>query len=156
MTFAVRATLAVSLAIGAFVPSLGRATVLSPQPTERVEELCEGAATQVETLTCYLDAATKSRADVERAFEQNLRKAIALDRDFNADARLHRAPRSSLAAHLKASQAAWLRYSHWQCSFEGSSSVGGSGTDILEAACHYRLYSQRLSELRAAGQLLNR
>jgi len=43
-----------------------------------------------------------------------------------------------------------------QCSFEGDSSFGGSGTDILDAACHYRLNSQRLSELNAAYELLNR
>jgi len=56
---------------------------------------------------------------------------------------------------LEASQAAWLRYSACQCAFEGGSSFGGSGTDVLEAECHYRL-SLRIAELRAAAKLLRR
>ena len=156
MTFAVRAILALCLAVGASVPSSGRASVIPAQSTKRLEARCEGASTQVETENCYTAAAERSRAEVERAFERNLRTAAAMDSDFNAYARGRHILGSILAQQLKASQAAWLRYSQSQCSFEGGSSFGGSGTDILEAACHYRLNSQRLLELKAAAQLLNR
>jgi uncharacterized protein YecT (DUF1311 family) len=156
MTFALRAALAVSLAIGVSVPSLGQATVLSPQATKRADEPCGSEATQAETLACYLNASEKSRAEVERAFKLNSGIAIHADEDWNTDAQVDRLHRSRLTEQLKVSQAAWLRYSHFQCSFEGWTSHGGSGTGILEAACHYRLNSQRLIDLRAAGRLLNR
>jgi uncharacterized protein YecT (DUF1311 family) len=57
---------------------------------------------------------------------------------------------------LEASQAEWLKYSDAQCSFEGETSFGGSGTDILAAQCHDRLNIRRISELNAAYALINR
>jgi len=155
MTFAVRAALAASLTIGASGPGLAGATVPPAQANDSLQERCTGASTQAETLGCYAAAAAKSRAEVERAFERNLQTARALDREWNAHAS-HHILGSVLRKQLKVSQAAWLSYSQSQCSFEGGSSFGGSGTDILDAACHYRLNSQRLSELNAAYKLLNR
>jgi len=43
-----------------------------------------------------------------------------------------------------------------QCALEGGVAFGGSGTDILEAQCRYRLNVIRLSELQAAIRLLER
>jgi uncharacterized protein YecT (DUF1311 family) len=133
MKFSVRATLAVSLAIGASVPGPGRAMAPPAQATTPLEEQCEAASTKAETESCYVAAAAKARAEVERAFERELRTAIAQDIEFNAFARLHHMPGSTLAVQLNASQAAWRRYSQSQCSFEGGSSFGGSGTDIIDA-----------------------
>jgi uncharacterized protein YecT (DUF1311 family) len=154
MTFPVRAILAIVLVIGSSVPALAAGVVASREATDRLERRCDGASTQAETLGCYLAAAAKSRADVDRAFRRNLRTSIKLDRQFNAFARSKGIAGSSLSAQLKASQSAWIRYSQSQCSFEGGSSFGGSGTDILDAACHYRLNSKRSAELKAAGKFL--
>ena len=65
-------------------------------------------------------------------------------------------PSPSLVERLKLSQTAWLQYSDVQCGFEGETSFGGSGTDILNAECRYRMNSNRLKELEAARQLLER
>ncbi|HEY1606520.1 MAG TPA: lysozyme inhibitor LprI family protein [Allosphingosinicella sp.] len=156
MTFALLAILSALLAIGTSgVPVLGGGTVPSAHAADRLEAGCE-PPTEVEREICYRAAAARSRGEVERAFERNLRTATALDREWNAFAQAHRIRGSSLAGQLKASQAAWLSYSQSQCSFEGGTSRGGSGTDILEAACHYRLNSHRLSELQEDRKLLNR
>ena len=117
---------------------------------------CGGAASQVAALGCFLAAAARSRADVEHAYQRDLRAAIRLDRAFDAFARRRRMPAASLAAQLRASQAAWLTYARSQCGFEGGSSFGGSGTDLLEAACRDRLNRQRLAELEKAAGLLKR
>jgi uncharacterized protein YecT (DUF1311 family) len=151
MTFALRAVLAVSLALVA-MPSLGRTAELPPQQPAHLADPCEGAPTQLDAYGCYRDSADKSRAEVERAFERSLRTATRLD----ADARRRHMPRSMLAAQLRASQAAWRSYSKAQCALEGGASFGGSGTDVLEAACRYRLNAQRLAELKAADELLKR
>jgi len=126
---------------------LGLAGPLYAQPSKPTEQQCGGAATRAETLSCYLRAAARSRAEVDRAFERDVQRANALD---------HAASGSSLENGLRASQAEWIRYSNAQCSFEGQSSFGGSGTDILVAACQDRLNSARSSELNSARALLNR
>jgi uncharacterized protein YecT (DUF1311 family) len=156
MIWVVRATVAVFLVVGATVPAYASAMVGLAQPPNGLEKRCEETGSGLEKLNCYLGAAAKSRTKVERAFERNMQSAIALDRNFNAYAKSNKIPGSSLAADLKTSQAAWLRYSKSQCSFEGGSSFGGSGTDILEAICHHRLNLLRLSELNAAEKLLDR
>lgn len=145
------ASVAFALALAA-TPGLGWAAELaSPQPA-RQGDPCQGAATQLDAYGCYLDAAGQARVEVERAFAASLRTATRLD----ADARRHHMRGSKLAAQLRASQAAWLRHSRAQCAFEGATSFGGSGTDVLEAACRYRLNTSRLSDLKAADGLLNR
>ncbi|MES2057120.1 MAG: lysozyme inhibitor LprI family protein [Pseudomonadota bacterium] len=143
-------------AIGVSLPTMAPAAVLSPPATTQIVDRCDGAATNAERDGCYLDAARKLRAKVERSFERNLRTAVVLDRKFNAFAKAGHIHRSSLAVKLKTSQAEWLKYSQSQCSLEGGTSFGGSGTDSLEARCHYRLNALRLSELRATNHLLSR
>jgi uncharacterized protein YecT (DUF1311 family) len=130
--------------------------VRSAQPQNALEKRCEETGSGLEKFNCYLGAAANSRAKVEQAFERNLRSAIAFDRDFNGYAQSKNILGTSLAADLRQSQTAWRRYSKSQCSFEGGSSFGGSGTDILETICHHRLNLLRLYELNAAEKLLKR
>ena len=156
MTSKLRATLALSLAI-ANCPSGGAHAATVPGRTEdRAEAMCEAASPNAAKLGCYVGAAATARSEVERAFERSLRRAMAFDRDANSFARLHRTRSSILARQLRASQSAWSAYSRYECLFEGGSSFGGSGTDILEAACRCRLYKRRLAELDAAARLLDR
>ena len=126
------------------------------KPTKDAEKRCDAASTQIESLGCYLDAAATSRAAVRRAFHRDLQRAITRDRDFGAYAHAHGMLGLSLAQRLRISQVAWLKYSDVQCSLEGQSSLGGSGEDIHQAECHYRLNSGRLAELKATHELLNR
>ena len=114
----------------------------------RCEELSPNAAVGA----CYLAAAARERAKVERAFQQRVREAKAMDDGMGADPKLM-IPR--LAAHLRVSQAAWIRYVAAQCHFEGGARFGGSGTDMLRDECRYRLYKQRLAEFNAARDLMN-
>ena len=134
----------------------GQAEIASAQIVGRTEERCGEASSQAETFSCYFDLAVTSRAEVQRGFERNLQSAMAQDREFNAYSSAHGMLRASLAKRLRTSQAAWLQYSDAQCGFEGGSSSGGSGEDILDAACHYRMNSSRLKELEAARELLER
>lgn len=123
---------------------------------DRTKERCDGLAPQVRVLGCFLDAAKKSRLHVDRAFNRALRAAVALEKEQNAFARPRKLPTAVLVRDLKAAQAAWLSYSMSQCALEGGVAFGGSGTDILEAQCRYRLNVIRLSELQAAIRLLER
>jgi len=93
---------------------------------------------------------------VDRAFNRALQAAVALEKEQNAFARPRKLPIAVLVRDLKAAQAAWLSYSMSQCALEGGVAFGGSGTDILEARCRYRMNVIRLSELRAAIRLLER
>ncbi len=155
MNFLVRSIAAAFWAIG-----IGNPAVSKPPPSTQalypVVEQCKDTATQAETLSCLVAATARSHAALQRIYERDLRKALDLDSKFSAFAKDHHAVGSSLADHLRASQKAWLRYSQAQCALEGGSSFGGSGTDILEANCHYRHNSQRIAELNAAYVLLNR
>jgi uncharacterized protein YecT (DUF1311 family) len=86
-----------------------------------------------------------------------MQTALVLDKKFSAFTKAQHMPASSsLAKWLQSSQLAWVRYSQSQCAFEGGTSFGGSGTDILDAECHQRLNSKRIAELNAAYDLLNR
>lgn len=114
----------------------------------RCEEMSPNAAVGA----CYLAAAAREQAKVERAFQRRVREARAMDDRTGADPKLM-IPR--LAAHLRVSQAVWTRYVAAQCYFEGGTRFGGSGTDMLRDECRYRLYKQRLSELDAARDLMN-
>lgn len=107
-------------------------------------------------LGCFLDAAKKSRLQVDRAINQALQAAVAEEKQYNTFGRSRHLPNAVLVRDLKASQAAWLIYSKSQCALEGGVAFGGSGTDSLEALCRYRLNVIRLSELRAAIDLLKR
>ena len=148
--------LALSLVFGAPLPVCASPLAGSAQSQQGLSGPCEQAASGGETLDCYLKAAADSRAKVDLVFAQTLRSATDLDGDFNAYVPSTTKFRSSLAADLRKSQKAWLRYAHSQCSFEGGTSFGGSGTDILKAQCHYRQYQLRLAELNAVGELLKR
>jgi uncharacterized protein YecT (DUF1311 family) len=134
----------------------GQAEVASAQIVGRTEKRCSDASSQAETLSCYFDLAATSRAEVQRAFERNLQSAMAQDREFNAYSSAHGMLDASLVKRLRTSQAAWLQYSDAQCGFEGGSSSGGSGEDILDAACHHRMNASRLQELEAARELFER
>lgn len=154
MTIAVRAILALSLIAVAAVPASSNSG--PSHPADRVEQRCHNASPHAAMLSCYLASVATSQTLVQRAFVQNLRSAEDVDSQFNADAQLHNRSGSSLAGQLRTSQAAWLRYAASQCAFEGASSFGGSGTDILEAECRYRMNVARLRELKAATELLTR
>ncbi len=104
---------------------------------------------------CYLAAADRERIKVERVFRQRLREATTLDNSVVGPDASKPPYIPHLAAHLRLSQAAWMRYVGAQCTFEGGVSFGGSGTDMLRDECRYRLYKQRLAELIAARRLLN-
>ena len=126
---------------------------------ERTAEHCDDG-TQVEAEECFASAAVKSRGEVDREFERDLRNAAAFDASVRADPVMASHPMVgfglSLTEDLKVSQAAWVKYSNAQCMFEGRTSLGGSGTDILKAACHNRQNLSRLTELRAADKLARR
>ncbi|MBI5941085.1 MAG: DUF1311 domain-containing protein [Caulobacterales bacterium] len=143
------ATLVLALSV------LGPAKASRAFPTPAVDEVCASASSQVETLSCFLELAAASSVEVRRAFNQVLQSTSAPDSDFKGDAPVL-GERGSSARHLRGSQVAWLNYSDAQCSFEGGTSNGGSGEDILEAECHYRLNLRRLAELQSAKELLNR
>ena len=148
-------TILAFLAIGTPGVAGSRASVPLSRAVDRVEERCD-SGTGAEAIICFQAETAKSRRQMERAFERDLRAATAFDKEFNAFARARRMPASHLAVQLKASQAAWLSYSRSQCSLEGGTSAGGSGTASLDAACHYRLNLQRLSDLQEGWRLLNR
>jgi uncharacterized protein YecT (DUF1311 family) len=153
MRFPVFTILAASLAVGASMPP-GRAAS-APQASALVQAPCEEAGTHWELESCVLAAAAKSGAEVDRGFERTLRSAETFDKEFNASDAA-RSGSYSLAASLRTSQAAWLSHAEAQCALEGGTSGGGSGNDILEAECRYRLTAQRLAELAETDRLLNR
>ena len=121
-----------------------------------IDEKCEvdASGTEAEIIGCYYIAARATSAEVTRELNRDLRIAAAEDKRFNAFAHAHPIICcSSLVAQMKAGQAAWRKYSHSQCAFEGGVSHGGSGTDYLDYKCHCRLNLRRISELRAAAKL---
>jgi uncharacterized protein YecT (DUF1311 family) len=126
------------------------------EASSRPEGQCDRASSQAETFSCYFELAATSRAEVQRAFDRSLESAIARDRELKAYPHARDMPSASLVERLKRSQTAWLQYSDAQCGLEGETSFGGSGTDILNAKCRYRMNSNRLEELEAARQLLER
>lgn len=128
------------------------------QPPHSIEAQCDSprSGTQAETLSCYTPAAARLRSEVQRAFQRNLRTATFPDNGSNGFARRRRIAASSLVERLKGSQAAWIKYVDAQCSYEGQSSLGGSGQDILRAKCLYRANRTRLFELDTARQLFAR
>ncbi|MDT8760111.1 DUF1311 domain-containing protein [Sphingomonas psychrotolerans] len=128
--------------------------VRSAEEFDRTKERCDGLAPQVRVLGCFVDAAKTSRLEVDRTLNRALQAAAALENPYNAFARSRSLPNADLVRDLKAAQTAWLSYSMSQCALEGGVAFGGSGTDILEAQCRYRLNVIRLSELRAAIRLL--
>jgi uncharacterized protein YecT (DUF1311 family) len=117
---------------------------------------CEEVAPQLEKLACYLGAAKRLQVELDHMLAQNLRTAAILDKEWKIAVRSGHITGSSLVEQVKASQRAWISYARSQCALEGGSSFGGSGSDILEAACHYRQNVARLSELKAAARLLGR
>lgn len=153
MSIAAHVTLTLSLIATAAMPASIKPRSL--QVTEGSEQRCDGASPQAAVLGCYLALAARSQTAVRRTFEQSLQTAEAHDEATSAYAR-HHASDSSSFEQLKASQAAWLKYSASQCAFERASSFGGSGTDILEAECRYRINAARLRELTTATALFNR
>lgn len=126
------------------------------EASSRPEGRCDQESSQAKTFSCYFELAATSRAEVQRAFDRSLESAMARDREFNAYPRAQGMPSASLAERLKLSQTAWLQYADAQCGLEGETSFGGSGTDILDAACRYRMNSNRLKELEAARQRVER
>jgi uncharacterized protein YecT (DUF1311 family) len=156
MTFPLRTALAVSLSAGTLATSAGPAPPVAARAETATQAQCEAASPEAAKFPCYIKAAERANREVDRALMQNLRSAARLDAEFNRFARRHRIPGSTLARQLRSSQEAWTQYSRSECAFEGGSSFGGSGTDVLEAACHYRLGAARLAELDAAARLLSR
>jgi|SRR5579884_32710 len=155
MIFAPHIRLAFLLLLGMAIAPVNATPARAAQRHHLLEETCDSArsGTQAETLSCYTAAAAKARSEVQRALRENLRVASSLDRDTS---RWDRGTDSSSAERLKSSQSAWLKYVDAQCSYEGQSSAGGSGEDILRARCLYRANRMRAAELKAARQLYAR
>jgi uncharacterized protein YecT (DUF1311 family) len=120
---------------------------------------CEQLSPSAAVTDCYERAAAESRARVNKAFAEVLRSAQRADADvakFERTEHVRIAGPSALVGFLKASQTAWLKYSHEQCALEGETSRGGSGTASLNAQCHYRMNLRRLSDLKTALELIQR
>jgi len=159
MKVAVSSVALVAWAIGMGNPAFSKTSLSSIEASHSEAEKCNEvpSGTQVETLNCYIAAAARSHSEVQRLYRRDMQTALALDKEIAAFAKAHHMPASpSPAKWLQSSQLAWIRYSRSQCAFEGGTSVGGSGTDILDAECHQRLNSKRIAELNAAYDLLNR
>ena len=118
---------------------------------------CRDLASGAEIYGCEFEAATRARAQVDAEFERVLASAEAADVEYRAVMAEQGADTregQGLADYLRGSQAAWIEYSDRQCSLEGETSRGGSGTYSLNSLCHYRMNLQRLSELQAALRLI--
>ncbi len=118
----------------------------------RIRSQCDNEPTQAATFGCYTKLAGQLRNEIESAFRQRLAEASTAD----ADARSSDHDGPHLAEGVRLSQVAWDNYVDAECGFEGQTSFGGSGDDILQMACRARLDMQRLTDLNAAHHLLQR
>ena len=114
---------------------------------------CDRMAPHSLVISCFERAAASSRAKVEEAFQRILKAAKKADLNYR---RFEGRVDVSLQDYLNRSQSAWIEYSDKQCLLEGGTSRGGSGTDDLNARCHYRMNRRRLSDLKTALQLIDR
>jgi uncharacterized protein YecT (DUF1311 family) len=113
---------------------------------------CDNEPTEAATFGCYAKAEKQLRGKVENVFRQRLTDATIAD----ADARKAHVDGPQLAEGMRLAQAAWEKYVDAECGFEGQTSFGGSGDDILRMECRVRLGAQRLAVLNAAHRLLER